>query len=110
MRRSRRQGGALRMSTAFTLGAVVGSIASLLYAPTSGRVVRKRFLMRAASLKRAAARRLAKTQRGLRLQAEQVCELTTGWITEHAPSRNGNGRHAPTPRRHRVIRHAAAHR
>ena len=93
----------MRAFVAFAVGATVGSVAALLYAPASGQVTRKRLAMKARTLQRAALRRLGQTQRELATRAERVREAATEWITEHVP--HGNGRH---PIRHRMIRHAAA--
>ena len=106
MKENRRRGGALRTAAAFTFGAAAGSIVALLYAPASGRVTRKRIVMRVQNLKRTAARRLGQTQRVLASKAADVREAATEWIAEHVPHRNGNGRH---PIRHRTLRHASAH-
>ena len=93
----------MRAFLAFTVGATVGSVAALLYAPCSGQVTRKRLAMKARTLRRAALRRLGETQRELVTRAERVREAASEWITDHVP--HGNGRH---PIRHRAIRHAAA--
>ena len=103
MKENRQRGGGLRAFVAFALGATVGSVAALLYAPASGQVTRKRLAMKARALQRDALRRLGQTQRELATRAERVREAATEWITEHVP--HGNGRH---PVRHRTIRHATA--
>ncbi len=108
MRSNRRKGGSLGAATAFTLGAAIGSIVSLLCAPTAGRIVRKRIALRANSLKRIASRRLAETRRELVSQATQAREVASDWIMERVPHQNGNGRHATRSRR--VLRHASARR
>ncbi len=103
MKENRQRGGGLRAFVAFTLGATVGSIAALLYAPASGQVTRRRLAMKARNVQRAALRRLGETQRVLATKAERVREAASEWITDHVP--HGNGRH---PIRHRTTRHAAA--
>ena len=103
MKENRQRGGGLRAFVAFALGATVGSVAALLYAPASGQVTRRRLAMKARALQRDALRRLGQTQRELATKAERVREAATEWITEHVP--HGNGRH---PIRHRTIRHATA--
>ena len=103
IKENRQRGGGLRTFLAFAIGATVGSVVALLYAPCSGQVTRKRLAMKARSLKRAALRRLGETQRELATRAERVREAASEWITDHVP--HGNGRH---PARHRTIRHAAA--
>ena len=100
---NRQRGGGLRTFLAFAIGATVGSVVALLYAPASGQVTRKRLALKARSLQRAALRRLGQTQRELATRAERVREAAAEWITDHVP--HGNGRH---PIRHRTIRHAAA--
>ena len=72
---------------------------ALLYAPASGNVTRRRLAMRAQNLRRAAVRRLGRTQRVLANQAVLAREAATEWITEHIPHTNGNGKH-------RAVRHA----
>ena len=99
MKEFRRRGGALRTAGIFALGAALGSIIALLYAPASGKVTRRRLAMKARQLQREAARRLGETQRALVTRAEHVREAATEWIAEHVP----NGRH---PVRRRPIRHA----
>ena len=104
MRENRQRGGRLRSFLAFTIGATVGSVAALLYAPASGKVTRKRLAMKAHALQRATLRRIGQTQRELATKAERVREAAHGWITNHVP--HGNGRH---PIRHRAVRRAVAH-
>ena len=104
MKENRRRGG-LRTFLAFTLGAVVGGIVALLYAPASGQVTRRRIALKVRSLQRATVRRLGRTQRELASRANQVREAATEWIADRFPHRNGNGRHLIRRR----TRHAAAH-
>ncbi|MBI3022067.1 MAG: YtxH domain-containing protein [Candidatus Omnitrophica bacterium] len=106
MKENRWGRGILRAVAAFSLGATAGSLLTLLYAPASGAFTRRRLVMKARSLQRNAARRFGKTQRVLATKAERVREAASGWITEHLPHRNSNGRH---PVRHRKIQHATAH-
>lgn len=98
----RRRGGVLKSAAVFTLGAAVGSIAALLYAPASGKQTRRRIAMRVQTLRRETGRNLGRTRRALATQAVQVREAATGWIAEHIPHGNGNGRQARRP----VARHA----
>ncbi len=104
MKENHRGGGVFQALGAFVFGATAGSLLTLLYAPASGKVLRRRLAMQAKNLQRDAARRLGKTQRELATKAERVREAATSWIAEHVP--HGNGRH---PIRRRAIRHAAAH-
>lgn len=98
MKEQRRRGGAFRTVAAFGLGAAVGSITALLYAPASGAVTRRRLALRARTLQRAAARRLGQTRQILVHKAEDVKEAATEWIAEHIPHHT-NGKH-------RAVRHA----
>lgn len=100
MKENRRRGGALRTVATFGLGAALGSLIALLYAPASGQVTRKRLAMKAREFKRTMGRRLGQTQRVLATRAEHVKEAATEWIAEHIP--HTNGRHL----RHRPTRHA----
>ena len=102
MKENRQRGTGLRTFVAFALGATVGSIVALLYAPASGQVTRRRLAMKARTLQRAALRRLGETQRALATKAESVREAAAEWIGDHVP--HGNGRHTAR----RPIRHAAA--
>ena len=103
MKEQRRTNGAFRTVATFGLGAAVGSIVALLYAPASGKVTRKRLAMRARNLQRAAIRRLGETRRVIVNKAEGVREAATEWISDHVP--HGNGRHTT---RRRTLRHASA--
>jgi gas vesicle protein len=105
MKENRRRGG-WRTFLAFALGATVGSIVALLYAPASGQITRRRIALKVRTLQRAAVRRLGRTQRALAARALQVRDAATEWIAERFPQRNGNGR--PVIRRRRV-HHAAVH-
>jgi hypothetical protein len=98
----RRRGGVLKSAAVFTLGAAVGSIAALLYAPASGKQTRRRIAMRVQTLRRETGRRLGRTGRALATQAVQVREAATDWISEHIPHGNGNGRQVRRP----AARHA----
>ena len=102
IKENRQRGGGVRTFLAFALGATVGSIVALLYAPASGQVTRRRLAMKARTLQRAALRRLGETQRALATKAESVREAAAEWIGDHVP--HGNGRHTAR----RPIRHAAA--
>jgi len=92
MKEQRRRGGAFRTVAAFGLGATVGSIIALLYAPASGNVTRRRLALKAQSLRKAAVRRIGQTQKALACKATEVREAAGTWITEHMPRTNGNGR------------------
>jgi hypothetical protein len=97
--------GALRNAASFVLGAVTGGLVSLLYAPASGRAMRRRIIREGRNLKRAALRQLGQTRRLLRAQATQAREAAVEWVAGHVPQRNNR----PHPARRRVIRHATAH-
>lgn len=102
MKQARRRGGALRSAAVFTLGAAVGSIVALLYAPASGKSTRRRIAMRVQTLRRETGRKLGRTGRALVTQAVQVREAATDWISEHIPHASGNGRQVRRP----VTRHS----
>lgn len=64
----------------FAVGATLGSLIALLFAPAPGRVTRKRLAKQIKYAKRAAGERMGEGM----VQARR-------WITEHVP--HGNGRH-----------------
>jgi len=99
MRDQRRRGGAFRTVAAFGLGATIGSVIALLYAPVSGKVTRQRLALRARNLQKTALRRIGRTQRVLANKAESVREAATEWISDHIP-------HQANGSRHRPVRHA----
>ena len=103
MKEIRRRGGAVKTAFAFGLGAAVGSLVALLYAPASGAVTRKRLTNRIKTLKKGAVRRIGQTQRVLVSKAGVVREAATEWISDHMPHTNGNGQR-------RTARHAKAAR
>lgn len=99
--------GIRRTAGTFALGAAIGSLVSLLYAPTSGRVTRRRIAQKFQSVQRNAARQVERTTRQLAKKAaylrETAAERLNGareWVAGHMT----NGQ----TRRH-VRRHAAAH-
>ena len=105
IRENRQRGGWFRAVAAFAFGATIGSAIALLYAPASGKVTRRRLLLKARSLQRVAARRLGQTTRVLATQAGQVREAATQWIAGHLPHRNGKH----VIRRRGAVHHVAAH-
>ena len=94
----------LRTVATFAIGATVGSLIALFYAPASGKVTRRRLAMRVRGLQRATVRRIEQTQRALARRAENVREAASEWFAGHTAQ--ANGRH---PVSHRVRRHAHAH-
>ena len=101
MKEFRRRGGAVKTAFAFGLGAAVGSLVALLYAPASGAVTRKRLTNRIKTLKKGAVRRIGQTQKVLAVKADNVREAATEWISDHMPHTNGQRRtvrHARTAR------------
>lgn len=102
MQNARRRGGVLRTTGTFALGAGIGSLIALLYAPASGRVTRRRLTFGVRNLQRAAIRQLGQTRRVLRTQARQVGQVAKGWLADRFPHANGK------VVRRRVIRHAHA--
>jgi len=101
MKEIRQRGGIFQAAAVFTLGAAAGSLLSLLYAPASGQVTRRRLALKARQAQRALQRRLGQTQRVLIAKAGEVRDAATEWVAEHVP--HGNGRH---PLRRREVRHA----
>ena len=98
VRRSR----TIQTAAAFTLGAALGSLMALLYAPASGKMTRRRLALKVRYFQKRAVRQLGQTKRILVRKADNVREAATGWISEHLP--HGNGRQAPR----RIVRHATA--
>ena len=82
---------------AFALGATIGSIVALLYAPASGKVTRQRLAMKAREARRDAERKLAQARRTLAHRAVEVRETAQEWI--HERMQNGNGHRRPSLRR-----------
>ncbi len=105
MKDTRRRGRTFRTAASFALGATVGSLLALLYAPASGQATRRRIAMRLRTARRNAIRQLGQTKRVLRIQAQQVGQAARGWLTNHLPQANGNGRQVA---RRRAVRHAHA--
>ncbi len=90
-----------RTITAFALGAALGSLAALLFAPASGAVTRKRLLQQAKHARRTMGRKIQVAQRVVADRAVEVREAATGWISEHV----SNG-HSRRPARRHALRHA----
>lgn len=93
---------------AFALGATAGSAAALLLAPASGKITRKQLASKFRTLGRSATRGLQQSKKLLAKKAVLLKDATVErlgetreWLMERIP--NGNGKHAPMPRR-------AAHR
>lgn len=103
MKQIRRSNGGFQSAAAFALGATTGSLITLLYAPASGQVTRRRISQRVRQLQRTAARKLGRTGRILASRAEDVRDAATEWISEHVPQ--ANGRHSSV---RRPVRHAHA--
>ena len=98
-----RRSGMVRTVAAFGLGATLGSVIALLYAPASGKMTRKRLALKVRTFRKTAARQFGQTTRVLTTKAEQVRDAAAGWITDHIPHSNGG-----QAIRHRRIRHAEA--
>lgn len=116
MKRVRRngQGRKLQTAAAFALGATAGSLATLVCAPQSGRIVRKRLFQRARGLQRTAVRQLGKTKRLIGRQADQVRDAAIGtidsardWVTERLNNTQHKLSNRPRVFRHRVLHHRA---
>ena len=84
-----RQLGLIQTGAAFVLGAAAGALTTLLYAPASGVVTRKRIAMKARKFQRTVVRRLGKTQRLLTTKAERMRNAASEWIAERVPHGNG---------------------
>ena len=102
MIKEQHRGNGLRTAGTFALGAAVGSILALLYAPASGEVTRKRLANKVRNLRRTAIRRLEQTGRVLATKAVEVRENASEWLADRMPF---NGKH---PVRRRPARHAHA--
>lgn len=104
MKEYRREGRGRKGRTiaAFALGATLGSITALLFAPASGPVTRKRLLMKAKTARRQMGRKIQLAQRDVAHKAVLAREAATEWINEHVHTPNGHGRR---PVR-RQLRHA----
>ncbi|MBI3616165.1 MAG: YtxH domain-containing protein [Candidatus Omnitrophica bacterium] len=81
----------------FSLGAMVGSLSALLFAPASGKAVRKRLGNQILQTKK----QLLKKADILRDTAVEKFGDTRQWLLKQM--KNGNGKH---PVRHRLIHHA----
>ncbi len=104
MKEQPRRNGRGRTVLAFALGATAGSLIALLYAPVSGKVTRRRLLMRARGAQKVVARKFGEAKKAITCKAEEVRDNATEWIAERMPH-NGNG-HARRTTRRRVLRHA----
>lgn len=100
MNQKRQRSGKGRTVAAFALGATAGSILALLFAPTSGRVTRKRLVQEIGKLRKSATRKLGETTKLLATKVENAREVATDWISQHVT----NGKHQPI--RRRPVRHA----
>ena len=86
MKNTRPQMGIFRTIMAFGIGATVGSIAGLLFAPASGKVTRKKLGMRLREVRRVAGGKLNKS----------ITQART-WVLAHVPNGNGHGRRPLRP-------------
>jgi len=89
----------------FTVGAGLGVLAGMIFAPESGRKLRRRFIAQAKTLQRSSTREIKKAQVLLR---RQTGRLRTAAMNVYAQAKKQvtNG-HRPYPRR--TVRHAAHH-
>lgn len=101
MKQIRRRGGMFRGLATFAAGATIGTLTSLLYAPASGQVTRKRLANKLRNLGRVTGRRLGQTRRALQVQARQVKIAAREWLQERVPHTNGRSQA-------RRVRHAHA--
>ena len=100
-RRRGRIGGVVRTGAAFAVGAALGAIVSLFYAPASGQITRKRLVLRMRNLRRETGRNLGRTRRAFEAQARQVRIAAREWLDERL---HHNGRQQVR----RPVRHAHA--
>ena len=111
LREPSRLGRRLRVIGAFGLGAALGSIIALLFAPASGRVTRRRLILRVQALRRNAGRGLNRAQRVLAKKAEHVRDMATetfGHARDWVTTQMNNGTAHRRIARHRTLRHATA--
>ena len=97
-KQQRRRGGAIRTVATVGIAAGAGYLLGILFAPASGKVMRRRIALRAQALRKRAMRRIGQTQKVLACKATEVREAATEWLTEKMPH-NGNG--------HRRVAHHA---
>ncbi len=104
----RRGNGLGRSIGAFALGATIGSVIALLYAPAPGRATRKRIARRFREMGQQAGRQLGRTKKLLTRQAAYLREATAervGQAREWVAERVVNG-HPKRTVRHHAARHA----
>ncbi len=109
MKKAGRLGNRLGVASAFALGATAGSLATLVCAPQSGQVVRRRLLQKARGFQKTAERQLGKTKRLIVNQADQfrdtaidTIDQARDWVTQ----RVANGKHKVSGHR-RIVRRRA---
>ena len=85
----RARGGVRRAIGVFALGATVGGILGLLFAPASGRETRRQIRLRVNTLKRDA--------KELRVAAVQKFGVARTWVMNHIPT-NGHAKRLPRRR------------
>ncbi len=96
MKPNRRLKEAGQAAGVFALGAAVGSILALLYAPASGKVTRKRIGNKVKQTQKL----LAKKATNLREAATEKFGETREWLMERVS--NGNGKHSTR----KIVHHA----
>ena len=102
-----RKGGFLKTAGAFALGAGIGSVVALLFAPASGIVTRRRIAYKLQNLKRSTVKQLKQTRRVLIAKADDAREAAVeqlGHARQWITTRMTNG-HGKQNRRH-TVRHA----
>ncbi len=102
------KGRIVQTAGAFAIGATLGSVLTLLFAPASGRATRKRIGMKFRSLQYATTRQLGHAKKLLAKRAETLREAAVEkihgareWVTERM--NNGNG--TRPVRRRRAVHH-----
>ena len=89
----------------FTVGAALGALAGMIFAPESGSKLRRRFILQTKTLQRSSQREIKKAQRLLRQQAGKLRTAAIHAYTQ-AKKQVTNG-YKPLVRR--AVRHAVRH-
>ena len=102
-----RNGNVLKTAGVFALGAGIGSIVALLFAPASGKVTRRKIGYKLQAMRRSTVKQLKQTRRVLIAKADDAREAASqqlnharAWITTRMT--NGHGK----SNRRRALRHA----
>lgn len=93
MKGNQTRGGLGRTVATFTIGATVGSILALLFAPASGRVTRQRLAQGVRKLQRVGLRKLGQTRRLIATRVGYAKDAATEWIHTHVTNGKQPVRH-----------------